>query len=78
MDLRCLKLVWQGGETPSYTIAAIIGTLAIALKFYGKAQIQSKAYNIANKIWDKGNPVKFSKTCLLVALIILPTVLAFL
>jgi len=52
MDLRRLKLVWQGDETSSYAIAAIIGTIAIALKLLGKAQIQSEAYKVANKIWD--------------------------
>jgi anthranilate phosphoribosyltransferase len=52
LDLGRLKSVWQGNEIASYATAAIIGTLAIALKLMGKAQTQSKAYEIANEIWD--------------------------
>ena len=52
MDLGRLKSVWQGDEASSYATAAIIGTLAIALKLMGKAQTQSEAYKIANEIWD--------------------------
>jgi anthranilate phosphoribosyltransferase len=55
MDLRRLKSVWQGDEISSYASAAIIGTLAIALKLMEKAQTQSEAYKIANKIWDNRN-----------------------
>ena len=70
LDLDRLKSVWQGDELPSYVTAAIIGTLAIALKLMGKAQIQSKTFEITIEIWDnsdqkrdKSNYVKSSLAC---------------
>ena len=52
LDLDRLKFVWQGDEISYYATAATIGTLAIAVKLMGKAQIQSEAFEIANAIWD--------------------------
>lgn len=47
IDLKSLKSVRQGETSSSYAIAAIIVTLAIALKLLRKAQIQSEANRIA-------------------------------
>ncbi len=56
MDMNRLRLQWQGDIKDPYGEAAIIGTLAIALKMLGKAATQDDALSLAAQVWDERNP----------------------
>ena len=60
MDLSRLKSVWQGDESTPYAQAAIIGTLAIALKLIGKVSTQDGAHKRAGEIWENRNRTALS------------------
>jgi len=55
MDLSRLVGVWRGEETDEYGEAAVIGTLAIALKLMGKSSTQEAAQKQATDIWQNRN-----------------------
>jgi len=52
MDLSRLVRVWRGEEVDDYGLAAVIGTLAIALKLLGRATSQEDAHQLAQNIWQ--------------------------
>jgi len=58
MDFRELQALWQGKTTNGYAEAAVIGTLAIALKTLGSADSMEEAEMAARSLWqdrDKGH-----------------------
>ncbi len=55
MDLGRLVRVWRGVETDAYGEAAVIGTLAIALKLMGRAPTKEAAQAQAIDIWENRN-----------------------
>jgi len=55
MDISRLKKVWRGEDTHPYAIAAITGTMAIALKLMGKADNADDAHTLAGEIWAQRN-----------------------
>jgi len=52
MDIARLGRVWAGTDEDAYAIAAITGTLAIALKTMGKADTLENAQAMAEQIWN--------------------------
>lgn len=55
MDLSRLVDVWRGEKTDDYGEAAVIGTLAIALKLLGQSETQEAAQAMATDIWQNRN-----------------------
>ncbi|MFT5001391.1 MAG: anthranilate phosphoribosyltransferase [Paracoccaceae bacterium] len=51
MNTEKLIAIWRGEETAEYAIAAITGTLAIALKAMGKASSIDEAEKLAQRLW---------------------------
>jgi anthranilate phosphoribosyltransferase len=51
MDIARLGRVWSGEEADAYAVAAITGTMAIALKTMGKARTVAQAQDLAEEIW---------------------------
>lgn len=47
-----LKAMWEGTLDHEYGEAAVVGTLAIALKMMGKAADQASALSAAREMWD--------------------------
>ena len=52
MDITRLKKVWDGTDTHPYALAAVTGTMAIALRLMGKADTEESAHALAKEIWD--------------------------
>ena len=52
MDVQRLAAVWSGAECDSYGAAAIIGTVAIALKLMGRAADTDKCDGLARAMWE--------------------------
>ncbi|HER27645.1 MAG TPA: glycosyl transferase family protein [Rhodospirillales bacterium] len=59
MDLRHLKAVWEGNEDHPYGIAALSGTMAIALHLMGRADTPAEAMEQARTMWDRRNRERF-------------------
>lgn len=55
LDIDTLKAVWCGETSHEYGIAAVIGTIAIALVNMQKAATQSDALAQAENLWDSRN-----------------------
>lgn len=55
MDLDKLVQVWRGEEDDGYAAAAIVGTLAIALRTMGLAETAENAERDAVAIWSRRN-----------------------
>ena len=51
MDMSRLKKVWDGSDTHPYALAAITGTIAIALRMMGRADGYEDAQKQAEDIW---------------------------
>lgn len=51
MDISRLAKIWQGQDTHPYALAAINGTMAIALRLMGKAEDEPSAHKMAQDIW---------------------------
>ncbi|MDV7340167.1 glycosyl transferase family protein [Terasakiella sp. A23] len=58
MDQSRLMQIWQGTDTHPYAMAAITGTMAVALKLLGKADTPDAAMDLAQNIWDGRNKDK--------------------
>lgn len=58
LDITKLKAVWSGEEDDHYANAAIVGTIAVALKTMQKADTVDQAIEVAEQMWqtrDKAN-----------------------
>ena len=58
LDLSRLEAVWTGAASDDYAAAAIVGTLAVALKTMNKADTVDAALKLADDMWqarDKDN-----------------------
>lgn len=55
MDIDRLPAIWKGEDTHPYAIAAITGTMAIALRLIGKADTPDAAMTLAQDIWAARN-----------------------
>ncbi len=55
MEIANLVSLWRGESENEYGVAAITGTLAIALKLLGKANDFDSAQALANDFWQKRN-----------------------
>lgn len=53
MDVPRLARVWSGAEGDEYGVAAVIGTLAIALKLLGRAADTETADADARRMWER-------------------------
>lgn len=53
LDISMLKSVWRGEANHEYGEAAVIGTMALALKAMQKAHSQENALKAAEEIWAK-------------------------
>jgi len=51
MQIRRLVDVWKGDETDAYAIAAVTGTLALALHLMGRVKDQAEAQTKAEALW---------------------------
>lgn len=58
MDVSRLAKVWDGSDTDSYAIAAVTGTIAVALKTMGKANSMEHAQVLADEIWQARDRTK--------------------
>ena len=52
--------VWRGDEENEYGVAAVIGTLAIALRLIDKSLAQDKATEQAQTLWQERDLTKFN------------------
>ncbi len=52
MNLDRLEAIWRGTQGDDYATAAITGTVALALKFMGRADTQEQALAAARGMWD--------------------------
>ena len=59
MDLRRLPSVWRGEEDSPYAAAAIVGTVAIALRLMGRADNPEAARSAAETLWNARNRQRF-------------------
>jgi len=59
MDIHRMVKVWEGSDSDEYAIAAITGTVAVALKLMGKANSQAEAHQQANTMWQNRNIKRF-------------------
>ncbi len=55
MNIADLIDIWQGKTENEYSVASIVGTLAIALKTMGKAKDIASAQKMANEFWQARN-----------------------
>ncbi len=55
MDITRLKAIWHGTDTHPYAIAALTGTMAIALRLMDKADTPEEAQAKAEAIWEARN-----------------------
>ncbi|MBT4702100.1 MAG: glycosyl transferase family protein [Rhodospirillaceae bacterium] len=60
MDIDRLARVWRGDEENEYGVAAVIGTLAIALRLIDKSLAQDKATEQAQTLWQERDLTKFN------------------
>lgn len=51
LDLNVLRAVWRGEQTHAYGVAAVTGTVAMALHLSGRAGTQTAAQALANQWW---------------------------
>lgn len=58
MDLSRLPKVWAGEENDEYGQAAVIGTIAYALRLMGKSASPEEAVAYGTKMWDTRNRTK--------------------
>jgi len=56
MDPAELLRVWRGENTDAYALAAITGTMAIALRAMGRAESINAAQALANDLWNARDP----------------------
>ena len=59
MNLERLKTVWRGEEDDSYAIAAVTGTVALALHLMGRAATPQEALAQAATMWDSRDKDRF-------------------
>lgn len=59
MDLGRLKTVWRGEEEDAYGIAAVTGTVAIALHLMGRAATPEEALAQASTMWESRDEERF-------------------
>jgi anthranilate phosphoribosyltransferase len=55
MNIADMLMLWRGEKDNPYGVAALTGTLAIALKALGKADNETSAQNLAEKMWHGRN-----------------------
>jgi len=55
LDITQLTNTWKGSNEHEYGIAAIKGTVALALKLTQKASTQDEALTMANDLWNERN-----------------------
>ncbi|MBT7511088.1 MAG: glycosyl transferase family protein [Rhodospirillaceae bacterium] len=60
MDIGRLAAVWSGADDDAYGIAAITGTLAIALKLLGRADNVETAQREAEVLWQARNHARMA------------------
>jgi len=53
MDVARLEAVWRGMDDDPYATAAVTGTVALVLKFMGRADTQEDAMALARALWDQ-------------------------
>jgi anthranilate phosphoribosyltransferase len=56
MDIGRLSSVWSGQDDDAYATAAIVGTVALALKVMGRAGSQEEAMAAARDMWEGRAP----------------------
>ena len=52
LDLTQLPVLWSGDEIEEAALATIIGTMAIVLRYSGRAASIQESLNLATKIWN--------------------------
>lgn len=60
MDVRRLGALWRGEIDDEYGAAAVLGTVAIALKFLGQADTMEFAEQQARQIWERRAKGKYA------------------
>lgn len=53
LDVAVLRSVWRGEQAHSYGVAAVTGTVAMALQFCGRASSQAAAETLARRWWEE-------------------------
>ncbi len=52
LDLQHLPALWSGNESDPAALAAIVGTIAIVLRYSGRADTIAQALSQANEVWN--------------------------
>lgn len=60
LSAAALKLFWEGQTNDDYGHHAVIGTIAIILKFLQKSHSQEEAMQMAEQLWNSRNKEKFT------------------